>query len=833
MSQRPDPGPPPPPGERPLQQSSASDYFPAVSPSGAARAPTEREGFGAQAPSGHYGASPPSGRLPAQSGVGYPQSGLGASDPGPQRPSSGRLPAQSGVGYPQSGLGASGPRPQRPSSGRLPAQSGVAGTGPRPSERLRAPTGHPAGAGSQPRIGRYELRAELGRGAFATVYLARIQGLERNFALKLLGPDEDDVTARRFEREAQLMARLDHPGLVPVLDHGHDPLTRRRYLVMEHVPGRTLQERLKAEGSLPWEQALALVAELAEALASAHAQGVLHRDLKPANVLIDGRDGRARICDFGLARAGDLRSSLTQAGDLMGTPVYMAPEQVRGNEELTPQTDVYGLGMILYHVLCGVAPYAGATVAETFTLVAAGDAPRPSQHVPGIPREVDALVLQAIATDPAARPPSAQAFAAELRAALEQGSRQAPPPPWLLLASAAFAGLLAGILVFGSWALRAEQRSRDAERAQAAAEEASEEARAETARAQATAEREAAQLRARLDRARSAPPKNPRPQTEALAGSVYESPAALQAELERAFAAQIALAPAPRELLSAFLKGLPETPPTRPVRVRLLANLGREDEALRLCRSAPSEPLLSAYEVELLLRLGRGGPELQAALERLQALPEGSAERRYGELVVPALRGEIEFASTSELAAAEGQVYLWALAARASANRAMRAQDPAGLARAAEFWRCYLALDPGDSRGHYSLSECLYYGHALSRDPALIPQIQATLARARELNPLPVYWSFTGKSLVTLEKRPLAAIAELREGIRRADAAQDLGERLRASGWLVVAHLLLGQDKEARGAARDVTLPREIFRQLEEALPPERRARLRELIRVR
>lgn len=692
----------------------------------------------------------------------------------------------------------------------------------------RSPGARSSGRQKRHMIGRYEIHSELGRGAFATVYLARIPGLERNFALKLLTPGADQVDEARFTREAQIAARLDHPGIVPVLDFGVETSSGRSFLVMEHVPGQTLKDRLEREGSLPWPEALAIVAELAAAIEVAHAAGVLHRDLKPDNVLMDARGGRPRVCDFGLARADDLRSTLSQAGEAMGTPVYMAPEQVRG-EDVTSLADVYGLGMILYTLLTGTPPYVGSTVSDTFTRVTGGGAPAPSRSVPGIPKRVDALVLRAIHLDPQRRPASAEAFATELQAVAAGGGGSgfsARGPLGLALAL----GVLCVLL--GTWALLAERRASElAERI--AALEASPATPLTTPLTTPLSATETPAPSAR-------PSPSPRDGGGASPASLEAEVAALRKELKASLDDSVRPALAPRELLVAFERMLPVSPATRALRSRLLANLGREREALQLLAQAGEEPTpdptLLAYQVELLIRFRsqRPTPELQGAIGELTRLaPPGSAPERYARCLRQRRFSPADLEELRADAERFEEPYLWAFLAQVEGAQAAQAMDAAGLGRSAGHWRRYLMLDPGDATAQFKLSEALYYQHGQTRDERLIPEIQAALRRSRDLVPRPVMWSFTGKSQVTLEHRPRTALRELREALRRARARGDESEAHRAAGWLVVAHLLLGEDQAARDLAEGLraAYPKGVYRQLRGALPESLRPRLAELLR--
>jgi len=272
--------------------------------------------------------------------------------------------------------------------------------------------------GRPPLDGRYALREKLGEGGMGEVWRARDLELRRDVAIKLARPgleDQDD----RLDREARALSRLDDPGLVRVFAVGRD--RGRPYVVMELVEGaRTLEEALPGASRrvrLDW------VAQAAEALGAAHRAGVAHRDVKPENVLIDGA-GRARVGDFGLALLSD-RSRLTATGELVGTPLYMAPEQLGARREAQgPATDVWGLGALLYEALTGAAPFAAANLPELVSRVERGP-PRPSARAADVPQAVEEVCLRALRSRPADRYPDGAAFVR----ALERARRPAPSPP--------------------------------------------------------------------------------------------------------------------------------------------------------------------------------------------------------------------------------------------------------------------------------------------------------------------------------------------------------------------------------------------------------------------
>ncbi len=258
--------------------------------------------------------------------------------------------------------------------------------------------------------GRYELHAVIGEGTFGRVYRGRDQRLARLVAVKVIKPwwTEDPDWARSFEREAQLMARVNDPGIVQIFDIGR--ADEGLYYVAELVDGESLADRLR-RGPLEPGVARAIAEQLCRALAHAHAQQVVHRDVKPANVLISA-DGRVKVGDFGIARLAD-GSTDGALGTVVGTPRYMAPEQAQGRPT-TPATDVYGSGIVLYEMLAGRPPFTERSAVE-LALRHLSDPPPPLPD--GTPEALKQIVARALAKDPAARYPNAHEMAEALAAA--------------------------------------------------------------------------------------------------------------------------------------------------------------------------------------------------------------------------------------------------------------------------------------------------------------------------------------------------------------------------------------------------------------------------------
>ena len=268
------------------------------------------------------------------------------------------------------------------------------------------------------RVGPYELRGELARGAAGVVHRAWDPGLGREVALKLLrrGGDAGDAERRRFRREAEALARISHRNVVRVHaagDHESGP-----YLVMELVEGETLQARIDRQGRLPPREAADLVQRLARGLQAAHRAGILHRDIKPDNVLLSRSTREPLLTDFGLAKdlsATQSRSRLSIRGRFLGTPGYWPPEQARGElEQMGPTSDVYALGATLWATLVGRPPFEADSLIEA--LVAAQEQPAapPSRHATDVPAALDLIVLGCLEKDPARRYAGAEPLAEDL-----------------------------------------------------------------------------------------------------------------------------------------------------------------------------------------------------------------------------------------------------------------------------------------------------------------------------------------------------------------------------------------------------------------------------------
>jgi len=270
--------------------------------------------------------------------------------------------------------------------------------------------------------GRYEIGREIGQGAFATVYLAKDSRHDRQLALKVLNADPSSDTGElRFIREIRLLARLQHPHILPLHDSGH--VEAILYYLMPYVSGETLRDKMSRERHLPIDAAARIACEAADALSYAHGQGVIHRDIKPENILLSG--GHAIVADFGIARAIDIGGvqQLTRTGmGGPGTPAYMSPEQLMGDRKLDGRSDIYSLGCVLYEMLTGKPPFVGK---EGFVKRFTEPAPRPSVVRKEVPHWLDDVVAKTLKRDPGDRFGRAD----EMVRALSDHSSLDPPQP--------------------------------------------------------------------------------------------------------------------------------------------------------------------------------------------------------------------------------------------------------------------------------------------------------------------------------------------------------------------------------------------------------------------
>ncbi|HBP22348.1 MAG TPA: hypothetical protein DEA08_31770, partial [Planctomycetes bacterium] len=284
------------------------------------------------------------------------------------------------------------PAPARPPTGqhRRPA-SATATVGAAPSFASEAPD-----PGGLPTVAGFTIVRELGKGGMGAVYAAKASFMDGVVALKLLGPKASELDVDRFRVEAKASTRLRHPHIVQIYKHGQSE-DGRHFIAMELVDGMSLEDRLIGDAKLAPRHAAELAAKVADALAYAHAQGVLHRDLKPHNVLLD-KAGEPKLTDFGLAKLEDRTRSLTASGTVLGTPAYMSPELAKADKsKIGPATDVYGLGATLYRALTGSLLFDSGGMAGLLIKIVTQEPRAPRELAPEVPEALEKIVLRCLA----------------------------------------------------------------------------------------------------------------------------------------------------------------------------------------------------------------------------------------------------------------------------------------------------------------------------------------------------------------------------------------------------------------------------------------------------
>ena len=292
-------------------------------------------------------------------------------------------------------------------------------------------------------IGRYQVRAVIGRGMMGVVYDAFDPDLGRAVALKSVqltfaaSPEQQLEYDLRFVSEARAAAGIAHPAVVVVHDVGRDPATGRPFIAFERLRGRPLDEVVARDGPLDWTHAVTVAAGVARGLHVAHGLGIVHRDVKPANIMLLP-DGQPKVMDFGIAKLP--ASELTSTGQFMGTPAFVSPEQLAGTA-VDGRSDVFSLGGVLYFTLTGRVAFDGGSIPATLQRVTFEEPAPPATLVPGLPPDVDGVVAFALGKNPGERYPDAQAFAEDLddlaarrpprhlahRRAQSQAARSSPP----------------------------------------------------------------------------------------------------------------------------------------------------------------------------------------------------------------------------------------------------------------------------------------------------------------------------------------------------------------------------------------------------------------------
>lgn len=273
------------------------------------------------------------------------------------------------------------------------------------------------------KLGRYEVQEEIGRGGMATVYRAHDPRFKREVAIKALPPEflHDPQFRTRFELEAQTIAALDHPSIVPVYDYGERE--GQPFIVMRYMAGGSLSDRI-AEGPLAIDESVAILRRIASALDHAHSLGVIHRDLKPANILFDQYND-AYLADFGIVQLAETSAALTGTSTIVGTPAYMSPEQVHGDIELDGRTDIYSLGIVLFEMVTGRQPYEEETPAKLMMKHVLDPVPDLREFAPDLPENLQPVISRALAKDRSERFSSAGGLVQAVQAAQSEGPRGA------------------------------------------------------------------------------------------------------------------------------------------------------------------------------------------------------------------------------------------------------------------------------------------------------------------------------------------------------------------------------------------------------------------------
>ena len=274
------------------------------------------------------------------------------------------------------------------------------------------------------KLGSFRLEAVLGSGAMGVVYRGTNEKTGKPAAIKVMGSEfvQKGTIGHRFEREAEILQQLRHPNIVRFLAWGKFRGTS--YIAMEYVRGETVEKVISERGHLPWREVVELGIQMCEALHYAHEHGVVHRDLKPSNLMISA-DGKIKLTDFGIAKDLDA-TALTATGRTLGTAAYMSPEQIRGTPEVSHKTDLYALGVVLYQMLVGKAPFEGTSPVVLMHCHLNEPPPRPSAKLAEIPKKLDELIVSLMAKSPTDRPWDSAAVAAKLTELRDKAERGAP-----------------------------------------------------------------------------------------------------------------------------------------------------------------------------------------------------------------------------------------------------------------------------------------------------------------------------------------------------------------------------------------------------------------------
>lgn len=660
-------------------------------------------------------------------------------------------------------------------------------------------------------VGPYHVMAQLGLSPLGPVYLARLAHKETLFALKLLPSLPPDEMAR-LRQDAQLLAKTDHPGIVRPADLGVD--RGRVYVVSEHVPGTTLREQLDRRGPMAPRQAALVAADVADALQVAHDAGVVHRHLDLATVVVDGRDGRAKLQDYGLTRDPRRPGPPGQAPFL---PAGWSPEQVRG-ERADARADVYALGAVLYELLTGSPPFEGHSWAELSQEILAGDPEPPGDLAPGVPRALERVCLEALSSAPDDRPTAGE-LAADLRRAAEGAARGGSPLVAIALGVVALAGTGGGV----AWALS----ERDAGAA-LAAELAAVTSRAQLTEADLQARLGSAEAKARADqtkinelgdRGRRLQEELDRARTNASqqAATLAQAQAQVRAMQDRAgegasLSGGSLIAP-----IDALLVALEEVEGSLVLRARLLRARRRDEDLLKLIAAArargPLPPALALLEVSTFE--GRQGDQAKAD-ELRKALAGRGADDPYAMYAALAQEAQTPVEGPEairrimdqgkrlgERAAKEKEKdpELLLFAARVVSAMALGARDQAAIQQAIALFDQAVAAAPLDptplsERSRYFTQ---LFGLTGGRQRDFLTRALADARVSREILPIPAAWLEVGQIQLNLGATDQAA-GEFLEARRRAEQTRDANTQAGARVLLGVTRMLSGDENGAVNA---------------------------------
>lgn len=645
-------------------------------------------------------------------------------------------------------------------------------------------------------VGQYHLLAQLAQTPTGPVYLARLQHKEALFALKLLpplGPDE----MQRMRQDAGLLSRVEHPGVVRPVDLGTD--RGRGYVVTEHVPGTTLREQLDRRGPLPPRQAARVAADVADALQAIHDAGAVHRHLDPSVIVVDGRDGRPKVSELGVARDPRRPPLPGQAPYL---PFCMAPEQLRG-ERAEAKSDVYALGAVLYELLSGSPPFEGQSWSELSQEIQAGDPEPPSELVAGIPRGIERACLKALSLAPAHRPSAAE-LAKELRRA-SGGEHERGGSPLVAAALAAALVALVGAAAWGVW----ERRGRgEAEGALAGARVELEGLRRELASAKEGRASSQAELQQVRDQAARREQELDRGQAQARAEAAQVKAAgeqqrrALEQRLElTALAAAGAAAGHMSPAIDALIAAIEPAPGLVTLRARLLRERGRFDDLRQLLRAERARGPLPPELMYLELTGGAEGEQAEALLAELVALPEDSPYGAIGRLFAqqqPLEQGAAVALLQRAQQGSPDDPHLAALLADVLRQAAMASSSGQLIQQALQQAEAAVRLNPTSADVLLDRARLQVHAFQLTQGQQreFAGRALADLEAARAFSDAPVLWTEAARIRLLLGL-PEVATATLNEARRRAQARNDHNELARTFVLMGLVRLAGGDEAGA------------------------------------